>query len=166
MIGLDAARVPEIALTALKQLACGCDQHAERRLALVPPLGLDLPAQSRLSFAHPEVLLALSRRALFNNPTNIMFSCFKAAMIDCSDYAHRHVQDHGLVSLAHGYGPLYVDPRAGDFEQKLARALEDDALFDDRELGRKRDELLKRNPPDVEALAGLFRTPPLARQAA
>ncbi len=112
--------------------------------------------RARLSFAHPEVLLALSRRALFNNPTNVMFSCFKAAMIDCSDYADRHYAERGRVSLAHGFGPLFIDPRAADFEAQLARALSDDVPFANPELGRLRDDLLDHNPPRLEALTGLI----------
>lgn len=121
---------------------------------------------ARLCFAHPEVMLALSRRALFNNPTNIMFTCFRAAMIDCSDYADRHYQEHGKVSLAHGYGPLFIDPRAEDFEVQLKRALDDDALFADPELGRLRDDLLARNPANLDPLMSLLRPAAPAKQVA
>ena len=34
------------------------------------------PERVQLCFAHPEVMIALSHRAIFNNPTNILFSCY------------------------------------------------------------------------------------------
>ncbi|MGH6953328.1 MAG: hypothetical protein ACREGL_04045, partial [Alphaproteobacteria bacterium] len=111
--------------------------------------------RARLSLAHPEVLLALARRAIFNNPSNIMFSCLDGRLIDVSDYAPRHYAEWGEVSLAHGYGPLFVNPRAADFEARLARAIEDDGAFEPDELHRKRDALLGANPADLGPLLAL-----------
>ncbi len=112
---------------------------------------------ARLSFAHPEVLIALSRRAIFNNPTNVMFSCYDGPMLDVSDYPDDHHAEFGARSLAHGYGPVYVDPRGDDFADRFAAALNDDGLFDDPALTDKRDALLAANPPTLTPLLDLLR---------
>jgi len=130
------------------------------------------PERAHLSFAHPEVLLALSRRCFANNPTNVLFMGVHGKFIDCSEYPEFYFKEHGKVSLAHGYGPLYINPLARDFEDRLATALEDDSLFEAKELMEKRDRLHHNNPPRFEVLLNLlegdfpFReTPPVAQQA-
>ncbi|MEQ8443946.1 MAG: hypothetical protein RIM33_07685 [Alphaproteobacteria bacterium] len=107
------------------------------------------PSRARISMLHPEVLLELAHRAVFNNPTNILFSCFTGRMIDNSDYHPEHYEEFGDRSLADGYGPVYINPRAKDFEDRFLRALDDDALFDDPDLVANRDALLSRNPADI-----------------
>ncbi len=109
------------------------------------------PKRARISFIHPEVLIALSRRAICDNPTNIMFSCFPGKMIDCSDYPDSHYAEFGQVSLAHGYGPVFVNPAAADFKERFAAALEDSA-FDDPALGSLKDKLLADSKPDLTPL--------------
>ena len=111
--------------------------------------------RARISFAHPEVLFALSHRAIFNNPSNIMFTCFPARMIDCSDYPESHRGEFGDTSLAHGYGPVYVNPTGHDFEHRFARALSDDSVFDEPEIRGRRDKLLAESPPDLRPLLEL-----------
>ena len=76
------------------------------------------------------------------------------------------------MSLAHGYGPLYINPLAKDFDMQLARALEDDSLFEAPELTEKRDRLHRNNPPRFEALLSLLEgnsplreTPPAVQKA-
>jgi hypothetical protein len=130
------------------------------------------PEKAHLSLAHPEVLLALSRRCLANNPTNVLFTGFHGKFIDCSEYPEFHFKEHGEVSLAHGYGPLYVNPLAKDFESRLALALEDDSLFEAPELTEKLDCLHRNNPPCFEALLNLLEgnfplreTPPAVQKA-
>ncbi len=131
-----------------------------------------LGPKAHLSFAHPEVLLALSRRCIANNPTNVLFTGFHGKSIDCSEYPEFHFKEHGEVSLAHGYGPLYINPLAKDFDMQLARALEDDSLFEAPELTEKRDRLHRNNPPRFEALLSLLEgnsplreTPPAVQKA-
>ena len=109
-----------------------------------------------MTFAHPEVLVALSRRCITNNPTNILLAGFFGRLIDCGEYPEFHFKERGEVSLAHGYGPLYVNPLAKDFESRLALALEDDSLFEAPELTEKRDCLHRNNPPCFEALLNLL----------
>ena len=130
------------------------------------------PEKAHLSFAHPEVLLALSRRCIANNPTNVLFTGFHGKSIDCSEYPEFHFKEHGEVSLAHGYGPLYINPLAKDFDVRLARALKDDSLFEAPELTEKRDCLHRNNPPRFEALLNLLEgnsplreTPPAVQKA-
>jgi hypothetical protein len=113
-------------------------------------------ARIYMSAVHPEVLLALSRRCLANNPTNILFAGFPGQCIDCSEYPDSHFKEHGEVSLAHGYGPLYINPLAKDFDAQLSRALEDDSLFEAPELTEKRDCLHRNNPPCFKALLNLL----------
>ncbi|MBL6935476.1 MAG: hypothetical protein ISR48_08695 [Alphaproteobacteria bacterium] len=112
--------------------------------------------RARMTLAHPEVLIALSRRSITNNQTNILFAGFSGRLIDCGEYPEFHFKEHGEVSLAHGYGPLYINPLAKDFESRLARALEDDSLFEVPELTEKRDRLHRDNPPRFEALLNLL----------
>jgi len=112
--------------------------------------------RTRMTFAHPEVLVALSRRCITNNPTNILFTGFFGRLIDCGEYPEFHFKEHGEVSLAHGYGPLYINPLAKDFDARLARALEDDSLFDAPELTNKMDILHRNNPPRPDILLDLL----------
>jgi len=107
--------------------------------------------RARISFIHPEVLIALSRRAICDNPTNIIFSCFPGKIIDCSDYPDSHYAEFGQVSLAHGYGPVFVNPVAGDFKKRFAAALEDSA-FDNLALHDLSDKLLAESEPDLTPL--------------
>ena len=119
-----------------------------------------------MSVVHPEVLLALSHRCFANNPTNILFAGFPGRCIDCSEYPDSHFEQFGEVSLAHGYGPLYINPLAKDFDVQLARALEDDSLFEAPELTKKKDILNQNNPPRFKALLDLLEGAPLLREAA
>jgi len=121
--------------------------------------------RAHMTLAHPEVLIALSRRSVTNNQTNILFSGFFGKLIDCGEYPEFHFQEHGEVSLAHGYGPLYINPLAEDFESRLARALEDDSLFEAPELTKKRDILNQNNPARFEALLDLLEGTPRLRDA-
>lgn len=123
-------------------------------------------AHLRMSVVHPEVLLALSHRCFANNPTNILFAGFPGRCIDCSEYPDSHFEQFGEVSLAHGYGPLYINPLAKDFDVQLARALEDDSLFEAPELTKKKDILNQNNPPRFKALLDLLEGAPLLREAA
>ena len=122
---------------------------------LMAEVGVDRAA---LSFAHPEVLLAMSRRAIFNNPSNLMFSCFDGRFIDVSDYPEQHFTDFGPLSLAHGFGAVYVDPFADDFDTCLAELIENNAAFDRLEVTERRDALLARNPAQIEPLLNLLST--------
>lgn len=112
--------------------------------------------RARICFAHPEVLLAICRRAIFNNPSNIMFACYPGRVIDVSDYADSHYRDMGEVSLADGYGPLFVRPGRADFESAFIALLEDDAAFDDRATTYKREALLAANPATLTLLLRLI----------
>ncbi len=109
-----------------------------------------------MTLAHPEVLSALSRRCIANSPTNVLFTGFHGKFIDCSEYPKFHFKKHGEVSLAYGYGPLYINPLAKDFDEQLARALENDSLFEASELTDKRERLHSNNPPRFEALLDLL----------
>ena len=110
----------------------------------------------RLTFAHPEVLAGLSRRCIATNQTNILFAGYAGRFMDCGEYPEFHFRKSGEVSLAHGYGPLYINPLAEDFDSRFARALEDDFLFDAPELTGKMDVLNHNNPPRFEALLELL----------
>jgi hypothetical protein len=109
-----------------------------------------------MTLAHPEVLIALSHRCITNNQTNILFAGFLGRLIDCGEYPEFHFKEHGEVSLAHGYGPLYINPLAKDFDARLARALEDNSLFEAPELTEKRDILHRNNPPRPDILLDLL----------
>ena len=110
------------------------------------------PDRARLYFAHPEAMIALSRRAIFNNPTNILFSCYSGKLIDVSDYSEEHFSEFGEVSLAHGYGAVYVNPRGDNFESRLAVVLEEDEIFNEHGLTAERDKLLRNSPADIQPL--------------
>ena len=114
--------------------------------------------RARLYFGHPEAMIALSRRAIFNNPTNILFSCYSGRLIDVSDYAEEHFSEFGEVSLAHGYGAVYVNPRGDNFESRLATALERDEMFDKPELTAARECLLRNSPADVRPLLSFLQS--------
>ena len=115
--------------------------------------------RARLCFAHPEVLLAMSRRAIFNNPSNLMFSAFQGRFIDVSDYPDQHFKDFGDRSLADGFGAIHVNSFAEDFEGRFAEALDCDDLFDRAGVNARRDELIKRNPADIRPLLNLLVLP-------
>ena len=100
----------------------------------------------RLSFLHPEVLIALCCRSIFNNPTNITFSCFPGKLIDIADYADRHYEERGPVALSHGLGPLHVGPRWYDFAEKFSRALTNDDVFEDPALSNDRNTIISGAP--------------------
>ena len=110
----------------------------------------------RLTFAHPEVLAELSQRCIATNQTNILFAGYTGRFMDCGEYPEFHFRKHGEVSLAHGYGPLYINPLAEDFDSRFARALADDSLFDTPELTEKINVLNHNNPPRFEALLKLL----------
>ncbi len=131
------------------------------------PLAMDEPyikecieeaggGRARMTLAHPEVLIALSHRCITNNQTNILFTGFFGRLIDFGEYPEFHFKEHGEVSLAHGYGPLYINPLAKDFDARLARALEDDSLFDAPELTNKMEILHRNNPPRPDILLDLL----------
>lgn len=109
----------------------------------------DSGGRAMICLRHPEVLLRLCHRAVFNNPTNILFSCFMGKMIDVSDYHPEHYEEFGQRSLADGFGPVYINPRAPDFEALFHAALSDDELFNHPSVCRNRDRLLERNPAEI-----------------
>jgi hypothetical protein len=113
--------------------------------------------QIELSRLHPEVLIALAKRTIVNNPTNVIFSCFPGRFIDVSDYAEKHYEERGPVSLAHGLGPLHIGPRWPDFEKRLKKALADDGVFDDPTLDFERTRLLEENPTDLSPFISAIR---------
>jgi hypothetical protein len=110
------------------------------------------PDRARISMLHPEVLLKLSRRAIFNNPTNLLFSCFDGRLMDVSDYHPDHFAEFGDRSLADGYGAVYLNPRRADFDAAFLELLDDDRRFDDADIHSRRDRLLARNPADISGL--------------
>ncbi len=110
----------------------------------------------RMSLTHPEVLLALSRRGITFSVSNMLFSSYSGHLIDCCQYPDFHFKEHGEVSLAHGYGPLYVNPLAEDFVSRFERVLADDSLFDAPELTEKVETLHHNNPPRFEVLLDLL----------
>lgn len=120
---------------------------------LIEEVGQD---RAQISFAHPEVLLAMSRRAIFNNPSNLLFTCYQGRFVDVSDYHDQHFEDFGEVSLAHGYGAIFVNPRADDFERRFTEAIEDDRLFDDGSVTERRDAVLTQNRADLSPLLNLL----------
>ncbi|MBT4768987.1 MAG: hypothetical protein HOO00_00470 [Rhodospirillaceae bacterium] len=152
-----AQSVEETFALCLKTL---CDLRPDALVLIRPhPLAVDAvhikagieivgSKRARISFIHPEVLIALSRRAICDNPTNIIFSCFPGKIIDCSDYPDSHYAEFGQVSLAHGYGPVFVNPVAVDFKKQFASALEDSA-FDNLALHSLKYELLADSEPDL-----------------
>ncbi|MDP6781861.1 MAG: hypothetical protein QGH32_08965 [Alphaproteobacteria bacterium] len=109
-----------------------------------------------MSLTHPEVLFALSRRCVSFSVSNMLFSGYSGHFMDCCQYPDFHFREHGEVSLAHGYGPLYVNPLGEDFASRFARALEDDSLFDAPELTNKMNALQRDNPPRFEVLLDLL----------
>lgn len=108
------------------------------------------PRRIRIRWEHPEVLMRVARRAIFNNPSNIIFSCFDGRMIDISDYPTRHYEEFGEVSLAAGYGPLYINPHSENFDEQFAAALVGDGLFEVPALTVRRERLLSQNPTAIE----------------
>jgi hypothetical protein len=108
---------------------------------------------------HPEVLLDVSRRSLFNNPTNIIFSCFPGCMIDVADYDDDHYGKRGRVSLAHGLGPVHICPRDDDFSDHLNAVLTTDEPFRDPDLVRDRDAILQNNPSHIGPMLKLLDIP-------
>lgn len=110
------------------------------------------PGRARISWLHPEVLLQISHRAVFNNPTNILFSCFRGRFMDVSDYHPEHFAEHGDRSLAHGFGVAYVNPHRADFEETFDRLLSDDAAHEAAADSDRSEALLARNPASIERL--------------
>ena len=110
----------------------------------------------RMTCLHPEVLIALSDRCFANNPTNVFFHGFGGRLIDVSEYPPEHTDRHGAVSLAHGLGPLYADPRSDGFESDIARLVEDDTVFEAGEHDRDIPALFARNPADINPLLALI----------
>lgn len=115
--------------------------------------------QVRVSFAHPEVLTALSRRVLFNAPSNVMSTGTVGRFVDCSDYKPDHFERLGQVSVAYGYGNLYVSPLGDDFPERLRAALDDDTLFDVPGLCDKRNDMIRRFQPNLAVLRQLMDSP-------
>ncbi len=109
-----------------------------------------------ISLAHPEVLFALSRRCIAFSVSNMLFSGFSGHFMDCCQYPDFHFKEHGEVSIAHGHGPLYVNPLDEDFASRFARVLTDDSLFDAPELTNKMDILHRNNPPRPDILLDLL----------
>lgn len=133
------------------------------------PLALDEPyiadaiaavgaERARISFIHPDVMLTMCRRAIFNNPSNIMFTCYRGRIIDVSDYPASHYEEAGDVSLAHGFGPLYLRPDRDDFEEAFAALLDNDEAFDAPEATFARDALLRDSPANLAPLLSLIET--------
>lgn len=105
-----------------------------------------------VSLAHPEVLINLSERIVVNGPTNILGTSFVGKFIDVADYSDADREARGPISLAHGYGTIFVDPRHPDFETEFERALTDDGVFADDAVFAKRKQLIDENPLRMEAL--------------
>lgn len=105
-----------------------------------------------ISLAHPEVLIALSRRVIVNSPTNIQTTSCSGRFIDCTDYSDRHYAELGEVSLTEGYGTVFVKPTGDDFAERLERAIGDDALYEAPAVNAKRQALMDANPPNFDAL--------------
>ena len=124
--------------------------------------GIEAAGDARIlmSLAHPEVLFALSRRCIAFSVSNMLFSGFSGCYIDCCQYPDFHFREHGEVSIAHGYGPLYVNPLGEDFAARFERALADDSLFDAPELTSKMDILHNNNPPPFRDPSGSARSRP------
>jgi hypothetical protein len=120
---------------------------------LIEEVGQD---RAQISFAHPEVLLAMSRRAIFNNPSNLLFTCYQGRFVDVSDYPDQHFEDFGEVSLAHGYGAIFVNPRGDDFTTQFTAAIEDDRMFEDDWVTERRDAVLTQNRADLSPLLNLL----------
>ena len=108
-----------------------------------------------LSYAHPEVMVALSRRALVNNPTNILFTTPFGRFIDCSDYRPSHYEQVGEASLAEGYGVVFVNPARDDFAQRLEWALGEEP-WQDVAVFAKRERLSRDNPPSIAEVLNWF----------
>jgi hypothetical protein len=104
----------------------------------------------RLTFMHPEVLISLSHRVFANNPTNIFFHGFGGCLIDVSEYPDIHFDRRGEVSLADGLGPVYVDPRRPDFEEKIVDLVRDDGHFSAGDHDGAIRALIERNPATIE----------------
>jgi len=107
---------------------------------------------ARISFLHPEVLVSLSRLVFLDNPSNLMFSCFPGRFVDCSDYPESHYEQFGEVSLAHGYGPLYLNPRSSGFSSRILEIINKPELCSSPDLTTKRDNLLSKSKPGLEPL--------------
>lgn len=157
-------RVFEAVLSALRRLRPGASILIRAHPAAVDAAyiqnGLaEGGGRVRLSFAHPEIVALLSRRCIANNPTNVLFAGFPGKFIDCSEYPDLHFAEFGEVSLAHGYGPIYIDPRKPDFEERLAQALADDAPFRATGIRGKLDAMIANNPVNVDALLDLLEGP-------
>ncbi|MHA1538362.1 MAG: hypothetical protein ACTSUD_12465 [Alphaproteobacteria bacterium] len=157
-------RVFEAVLSALRRLRPGASILIRAHPAAVDAAYIQKGlaeggGQVRLSFAHPEVVAQLSRRCIANNPTNVLFAGFPGNFIDCSEYPDLHFAQVGEVSLAHGYGPIYIDPRKPDFEGRLAQALADDAPFRAAGIRGKLDRMVADNPVNMEALLDLLGGP-------
>jgi hypothetical protein len=109
-----------------------------------------------MSLMHPEVLFALSRRCITFSVSNMLFSSYSGHLIDCCQYPDFYFKERGEVSLAHGYGPLYVNPLSEDFASRFAHALADDSLFEAPELTNRMETLHRNNPPRFEVLLDLL----------
>ncbi len=108
-----------------------------------------------VSLAHPEVLIALSRRAIVNAPTNVAFTSPEGRFIDCADYREEHYDRQGETSLGQGYGTIFVNPAAPDFERRLESALSD-APWEGGSLFVERERLLAAHPPRLDKLMSLL----------
>jgi hypothetical protein len=105
-----------------------------------------------VSFAHPEALIAISRRVLVNGSGNIQTTSPSGLFIDCTDYAAEHYAEFGEVSLVDGYGSILVRPDLDGFDKRLAQALDDDSLFADQKVDRKRRALAEKSAFRIEML--------------
>lgn len=115
------------------------------------------PGRVRMTFIHPEVLIALCDRVFANNPTNVLFHGFGGCQVDVSEYPEEHIRKHGAVSLAHGLGPVYADPREQAFKARITDMLENAELFSGQDDAMT--SLLERNPPNIGALITLLESP-------
>jgi len=118
-----------------------------------------------VTYAHPEVLGRLSKRIIVNGPTNIQTTMPDGNFIDCTDYSEEHLKTIGPVSLAEGYGTLYVSPREPGFTDRLVNALDDDSAYDAPGITKKRRNLNAANPPKLNKLVLLLKTGQLPRAA-
>ena len=109
-------------------------------------------AKISVTFLHPELLEALSKRVIINAPTNLIYTSLDGRFIDCTDYREEDLAKHGNESFGAGYGTVYVNPNEQHFDKRLALALDDSDVQPAASNIEKRRSLIANNPASVEAL--------------
>jgi hypothetical protein len=99
----------------------------------------------RLTLAHPDALIALSRRIIAPNTSTIMLVADCGRFIDCTDYGEEHFRSLGRVSQCHGFDTVWVDPNSETFETELVRYLDDAAWPAGPEMTARRRSLTGAN---------------------